>query len=74
MLIARPNNVIVDAELPAGFELTIPQNLVNDEDIQRYYKANGILPATALTEQNIQDIVGCEGIGCWTIGIDFKVS
>jgi len=72
--IAKANSLTPSDELVAGAELEIPSNLISDEDIFHYYKANGILPASALTTNNINDLVGCEGIGCWAIGIDFKVS
>lgn len=72
--ISRYNGLIPSEEIKAGSVLKIPNNLINDEDIKRYYQANNILPATALTELQRDEITGCEGIGCWGIEVDFIVS
>lgn len=74
LLIAQANDIIPTDEIIAGTELIIPDGLVNDEDVLRYYQANGILPATALTQVQKDETDGCEGIGCWAIGVDFIVS
>lgn len=72
--LAQANNKVPSVNLIAGEELIVPNTLVTDDDILRYYQANTLLPASALTQQNQDTITGCEGIGCWAIGIDFKVS
>ncbi|MEQ3500592.1 hypothetical protein ABMY20_12615 [Tenacibaculum sp. SSH1-16] len=72
--LARDNGLTPSDNLVPGVELKVPEELVKDEGILQYYKNNAIRPATGLTKSNIDDIVGCEGIGCWAIGIDFKVS
>ena len=72
--IAKANNIVPSVNLIAGEELIVPNTLVNEDDILRYYQANTLLPASALTQQDQDTITGCEGIGCWAIGIDFKVS
>lgn len=46
--IAMANDLVPTAKLEAGTELTIPDGLEVDNDIVRYYQANGIQPATAL--------------------------
>lgn len=74
LVIAQANELNPSDDLVAGDEVEIPKGLVNDEDILRYYQANEILPATALTQTDIDEIQGCEGIGCWAIEIDFVVS
>lgn len=71
--IAQKNQLIPSDEVVAGSVLEIPNNLINDEDIKRYYKANNILPATGLTDRQKTEIEGCEGISCWAIGVDFIV-
>lgn len=71
--IAQQNELIPSDEVVAGSVLEIPNNLINDEDIKRYYKANNILPATGLTDRQKNEIEGCEGISCWAIGVDFIV-
>lgn len=71
--IAMANGLVPTAELEAGTELTIPEGLELDNDIVRYYQANGIQPATALTDAVMNEVTGCEGIGCWAIGVDFIV-
>lgn len=72
--LAQANNKVPSVNLIAGEELIVPNTLVTEDDILRYYQANTLLPASALTQQNQDTITGCEGIGCWAIGIDFKVS
>lgn len=72
--LAEANNKVPSVNLIAGEELIVPNTLVTDDDILRYYQANTLLPASALTQQDQDTITGCEGIGCWAIGIDFKVS
>ena len=74
LLIAQINGLNPSENLVFGSNILIPDELLKDEDIFRYYQKNTILPATALTQSNIDKITGCKGIGCWAIGIDFKVS
>lgn len=73
IFIAQANGIAISDEVKAGAELTIPKLILND-DIKRYYEANKILPATALTQQQKDEVIGCEGIGCWAIEVDFVVS
>ncbi len=72
--IAKENELNPSDDLTAGMVLIIPYGLVNDIEILKYYILNKILPATALTQGDIDIIIGCEGIECWAIEIDFKVS
>lgn len=74
LLIARANNVDPSEDIIVGEKVIIPAGLINDEDIKRYYQTNEILPATALNKEAIDGIIGCEGIGCWRIGVDFVIS
>ncbi|WBX72888.1 hypothetical protein PG913_08220 [Tenacibaculum pacificus] len=74
LLIAKANNLNPSNSLVEGSCILIPLKLIKDQDIYQYYNNNEIIPATALTQTNIDAIIGCEGIGCWAIGIDFKVS
>jgi hypothetical protein len=48
--IAMANDVVPTEPIAPGTILTIPEELEKDEDIVRYYTANGIVPATELTE------------------------
>lgn len=73
-LIARANNKAPSEVIETGDKIIIPENVIYNKDHLNYYQAKKILPATALTQTNIDVITGCEGIGCWAIGIDFKVS
>lgn len=73
IFIAKANDMAISDEVEAGTELIIPELIIND-DIKRYYEANKVLPATALTQEQKDEVIGCEGIGCWAIGVDFVVS
>lgn len=72
--LALANGMALSDELTVGDELVLP-NLDEQRarDILAYYKANAITPATALTAQQKDDVIGCEGIGCWYINADFIV-
>ncbi|MBO4233910.1 hypothetical protein FO675_06280 [Riemerella anatipestifer] len=67
--IAFANGKSITDDLEAGSEIKITTEDQN-KDILNYYTAKGIQPATAITEV----VEKCSGIGCWAIGIDFKVS
>lgn len=73
IFIAQANDMAISDEVEAGAELTIPELILND-DIKRYYEANKIQPATALTQEQKDEVTGCEGIECWAIEVDFVVS
>lgn len=72
--IAQVNKMNPSDELSPGVEIEIPEELITNREILKYFTINKITPATALTEQDQDTITGCEGIGCWAIGINFKVS
>ncbi|AQY22969.1 hypothetical protein [Riemerella anatipestifer] len=67
--IALANGKSITDDLEAGSEIKITTEAQN-KDILSYYTAKGIQPATAITEV----VEKCSGIGCWAIGVDFKVS
>lgn len=48
--IAMENNLVPTDPITPGTTLTIPDDIEKDEDIVRYYTANGIQLATELTE------------------------
>ncbi len=48
--IAMENDLVPTDPITPGTTLTIPEDIEKDEDIVRYYTANGIQPATELTE------------------------
>ncbi|MRM84505.1 hypothetical protein LEQ03_02855 [Riemerella anatipestifer] len=68
--IAFANGKSITDDLEAGSEIEIATTKDQNKDILSYYTAKGIQPATAITEV----VEKCSGIGCWAIGIDFKVS
>ncbi|AZZ59145.1 hypothetical protein OKE68_04270 [Riemerella anatipestifer] len=68
--LAMANNLAITDDVQAGTVLQLPEGIKTDRDILSYYTAKGIQPATAITEV----VEKCSGIGCWAIGIDFKVS
>ncbi|MCT4698089.1 hypothetical protein [Tenacibaculum haliotis] len=72
--IANANNKAPSETINAGDKITIPPGVILNKDIVNHYKEEEILPATGLTQEHKDTITGCEGIGCWAIGIDFKVS
>ena len=49
--IAMANNLVPTEPLIPGAVLTIPDTVIMDADIVRFYGANNVLPATALTEE-----------------------
>ncbi|WP_233860987.1 hypothetical protein [Tenacibaculum piscium] len=74
LFIAKHNLLNPSDSLMSGIEIEIPDTLKINNEILKYIIRNNIKPATALTQTNMDAITGCEGIGCWAIGIDFKVS
>jgi hypothetical protein len=58
--IAMYNNLVPTYALVPGTVLTIPDGILKDEDILRYYNANGIVPATGITEELTTIELTCE--------------
>ncbi|MDN3621354.1 hypothetical protein QWY81_17940 [Polaribacter undariae] len=56
MKIAAYNNLVPTEPLAPGTVLTIPDTVDTDADIVRYYAANGIQPATALTATQTENL------------------
>lgn len=73
-LIAKHNRLVLSAPIPSGTIIKIPKGMNVKKEISEYYKINALRSATDLTKADRQIIEGCNGIECWTIGIDFKVS
>tara|TARA_B110000285_G_scaffold234059_1_gene309713 strand:- start:3426 stop:3710 length:285 start_codon:yes stop_codon:yes gene_type:complete len=48
--IAMANDLVPTAPIAPGTVLMIPDTVDSDEAIVRYYSANGVVPATGLTE------------------------
>lgn len=74
LLIALENSISPTDELVAGDSITIPDGIEVEDAIVSFFSNNNYIPASALTETQLQEVEGCEGIGCWAIGIDFVVS
>jgi len=72
--LGKVNNIAVTEELIAGDTIYMPEEMELNPMILKYYKLNKVIPASALTQENRDVITGCEGIGCWVIEFDFKVS
>ena len=68
--IAKSNNLVPTEPLIPGAVLIIPDTVIMDADIVRFYSANNVLPATGLTTVESQSFVG---IGSMVIGITFKI-
>ena len=59
--IAMANNLVPTEPIAPGTVLTIPNTVETDADIVRFYKANNVLPATALTEEvTSESALSCE--------------
>jgi len=54
--IAMANNLVPSDLIAPGTILTIPEEIEKDEQIVNYYKANNIQSATALTEEQTENI------------------
>lgn len=72
--IAVANELMLTDELTPGDIIEIPDTLIIDDKILKYYELKALQPATALTELEIDEVIGCEGIGCWIIENDFIIS
>lgn len=72
-LIAKENQMNPSNELEPGSEILIPEGIIQNRESLEYYDFKKVLPATALTQGDKDLIIGCEGIGCWAIDVDFKV-
>ena len=70
--ISVANGISLTDELEPGSELIIPDDVLTDADIQGYYKAKQVRPATALQPGDSPEPL--EGIGYWIIGRTFKTS
>ncbi len=60
--IAMVNNLVPTAPIAPGTILNIPAEIEKDDAIVNYYKANNIVPATALTEELL--IIEIEDLNC----------
>jgi len=69
--IAEANNISITEDLNAGQILKIPaSSAFVQRRVAEYYAVNGIIPATAITNENQI----AEGIGFWAIEYDFIIS
>ncbi len=71
--LAQSNGLELSKELAAGDTLVIPK-IEKTSELYNFYELNQIKPATALSSGDKDRLNDCEGIGCWAIEIDFKVS
>lgn len=71
--LALLNNVSITDDLLDGQKLDIPAAL--SKDVTNYYAVHDIRPATAITTEAINEIIGSgEGVEFWAIEYDFVVS
>lgn len=71
--LALLNNVSITDDLLDGQKLDIPAAL--SKDVTNYYAVHDIRPATAITMEAINEIIGSgEGVEFWAIEYDFVVS
>jgi len=60
LLIAMHNNLVPTAQPLSGQIIEIPETVKMNTDVVRHYEANGILPATALSEELAVPELTCE--------------
>ena len=71
--LARQNNLSITDDLNVGQQLA-PATILSKE-VTNYYAVHNICPATAITNDTINEILGDgEGIEFWAIEYDFIVS
>jgi len=70
--LALANDISITDDLTAGEDLQLTD--VVNKSIVDYYTQKGIVPATALTAENITDTIQGEGIEFWAIEYDFIIS
>lgn len=69
---AQANDRSLTDDLVAGDTLDVPE--AQEPRVTQYYKVNNVMPATAITIAEINDILGMgEGIEFWGIEFDFIV-
>ena len=72
--LAYTNDLSITDDLEAGAVLVIPDVETANTDVVNYYDSKNIIPASALTREQIDRITNqLEGIDYWAIGIDFIV-
>lgn len=71
--IAKSNNISVTEELIVGNEIFIDDHLLYDTNVINIYEKESVKPATDLTTEQLDQVIGCEGIGCWYVENDFIV-
>ena len=72
--LAERNGRSITDPLPEGTLLSYDAADVVNAKVVQHYTTNGICPATAITQDEINAILAtCEGIGYWEIGYDFII-
>ena len=54
--IAMANNLVPTDPIAPGTILTIPDNVVVDEAIVKFYEANNVIPATEISVEQAQEL------------------
>ncbi len=71
--IAAMNDCSLTDDLTTGDDMAVPQ--ASNDAVVKQYAVNNILPATGITQDEINDMMGTgEGIEFWAIEYDFIVS
>lgn len=70
--IAMANGLSVTDTLAAGGQLVIPD--MPPGKLAGYYKANNIVPATGISDDDYSSTIASEGVEFWAIEFDFLVS
>lgn len=72
--IARLNNISVVDNIAAGTLLQIPADVDANVSAVTYFNVQTNKPATALTQEHINNTIGGDGIEFMAIEVDFVVS
>lgn len=70
--IAETNDIALSLAPEPGTMLYLPTVEAPDESVTATYAANAIQPATAVDDNQMQAL-NPEGIGYWTININFQI-
>lgn len=71
--IAKANDMSITSFLTSGSKITIPSDVMINNDVKNYIDAKKIQPATGTTEGTDNGVVELEGISYWIINKNFVV-
>ena len=72
--LAMGNGLSITDELPAGSPLNPPQGGLRANAVAAYYTQRNLHPATGISETEVAEAFGGEGIEFWYVEYDFIVN